>query len=113
MYAEPDFIAEAVGIPDDPYFGYQWGLAKVEAPQAWEVTTGSSSINIAILDTGVDLDHPDLANKIISNINFSDSTTVDDVYGHGTHVAGIAAASTNNGMGVAGLGCDSTVITAG
>ena len=109
-YAEPDFVAEAVGSPDDPGFVNQWGMVKVQAPQAWEVPTGSSSINIAILDTGVDQDHPDLANKLINNINFSDSATLDDVYGHGTHVAGIAAAITNNGIGVVGLGYDSTIM---
>jgi subtilisin family serine protease len=109
-YAEPDFVAKAAGSPDDPYLGYQWGLSKVEAPQAWDATTGSSSIIIAILDTGVDLDHPDLAGKIITNINFTNSTTVDDVYGHGTHVAGIAAAATNNGIGVAGLGYSSSIM---
>jgi len=109
-YAEPDFVVQAVGSPDDPYFGYQWGLTKVGAPEAWEVTTGSPSINIAILDTGVDLDHPDLADKIVSNINFSNSATVDDVHGHGTHVAGIAAATTNNGIGVAGLGYASSIM---
>jgi thermitase len=103
-YAEPDFVAQVMGSPDDPEFANQWGMVKVQAPQAWEVTTGSPSIDIAILDTGVDLDHPDLASKIISNVNFSGSTTVDDVYGHGTHVAGIAAAMTNNGIGVVGLG---------
>jgi thermitase len=109
-YAEPDFVAQALDSPDDPWFGSQWGMVKVQAPQAWEVTTGSASINIAILDTGVDLDHPDLANKIISNINFSSSATVDDVYGHGTHVAGIAAAMTNNGIGVAGLGYSAAIM---
>jgi thermitase len=103
-YAEPDFVAQALGSPNDPFLTNQWGLTKVGAPQAWDVTTGSASINIAILDTGVDPDHPDLASKIVSNINFSGSDTVDDVFGHGTHVAGIAAASTNNGAGVAGLG---------
>ena len=109
-YAEPDFLVEVVGSPDDPYFSKEWGLTRVEAPQAWEVTTGSNSINIAILDTGVDLDHPDLADKIVSTINFSGSDTADDVHGHGTHVAGIAAAMTNNGIGVAGLGYASTIM---
>ena len=109
-YAEPDFVAEAVGSPDDPYFSLQWGLTKVEAPQAWETTTGSPSINIAVLDTGIDFDHPDLADKIISSIDFAYSSSVDDVYGHGTHVAGIAAALTNNGIGVAGLGYTSTIM---
>jgi thermitase len=109
-YAEPDFVAQALGNPDDPYFGLQWGLTKVEAPGAWEVTTGSPSVSVAILDTGVDLDHPDLADKLINNINFSNSATADDVYGHGTHVAGIAAAITSNGIGVAGLGRDATIM---
>jgi thermitase len=109
-YAEPNYIAQALAEPDDKYFGAQWNMQKVGAPEAWNVTTGSSNVIIAILDTGVDLDHPDLANKIISNINFSNSTTTDDVYGHGTHVAGIAAAMTNNGVGVAGLGYSATIM---
>jgi thermitase len=109
-YAEPDFVAEAVGSPDDAYFGLQWGLTKIEVVQAWEVTEGSDSINIAILDTGVDPNHPDLANKVISDINFSNSATTDDIYGHGTHVAGIAAAMTDNNIGVAGLGYTSTIM---
>ena len=109
-YAEPDFVAEAVGSPDDAYFGLQWGLTKIGAEQAWDVTAGNPSVNIAILDTGVDLDHPDLADKLISNINLTNFGNPDDVYGHGTHVAGIAAAITNNGMGVAGLGCTATIM---
>jgi thermitase len=109
-YAEPDFVAEAVGSPDDVYFGLQWGLTKIETPQAWDVTTGSDSINIAILDTGIDMDHPDLAEKLISNINLTNFGNTDDVYGHGTHVAGIAAAMTDNSMGVSGLGYTSTIM---
>jgi thermitase len=109
-YAEPDLMAEALGSPNDPFFTNQWALTKVGAPQAWDVTTGSPSMKIAILDTGVDVDHPDLANKVISNVNFSGSNTTDDVFGHGTNVAGIAAANTNNGIGVAGLGYSSSII---
>jgi thermitase len=109
-YAEPDFVVQALDTPDDPGFVNQRGMVTVGAPQAWDVTTGSRSINIAILDTGVDLDHPDLASKIVENVNFSSSATVDDVYGHGTHVAGIAAAMTNNGIGVAGLGYSATIM---
>lgn len=109
-YAEPDFMAEAMGSPDDPYLDLQWGLNKVSAAQAWDVTLGSPSITIAILDTGVDLDHPDLAVKIVSEINLTNFGSADDVYGHGTHVAGIAAAMTNNGIGVAGLGYGSAIM---
>jgi thermitase len=109
-YAEPDFVVQALGDPDDPYFSRQWGMTIIGAPQAWDVTTGSPSINIAILDTGVDQDHPDLADKIVSNVNLTSSPTADDIRGHGTHVAGIAAATTNNGVGVAGLGYTSTIM---
>jgi thermitase len=109
-YAEPNYIAKAVGSPDDPYFAQQWGLTKIEAPQAWGITTGNANISIAILDTGVDPNHPDLTGKIVGSVNFTGSATVNDIYGHGTHVAGIAAARTNNGAGVAGLGYDSTIM---
>jgi len=109
-YAETNYIAEVVGEPNDPYYGAQWGLHKVEAPAAWETTTGSAAVITAILDTGVDQNHPDLRDKIVKNVNFTDSSTVDDIHGHGTHVAGIAAAATNNGVGVAGLGYDSTIM---
>jgi thermitase len=109
-YAESDFQCEIVGEPDDTYFGEQWGLNKVKASQAWDIVKGSSTVNIAILDTGIDSDHADLASKIVANANFSNSSTTDDIYGHGTHVAGIAAAGTNNGIGVAGIGYDSTLM---
>jgi len=109
-YAEPDYQCQAIGSPDDIYFGMQWGLGKIEATQAWDVTQGNGNINIAILDTGVDIDHPDLAGKVIANVNFSSSSTTDDIHGHGTHVAGIVAANTNNGIGVTGVGYDSTIM---
>jgi thermitase len=104
LYAEPNFIAEATVTPSDAYFSRQWGLATVRAPQAWDVTHGSSGVKIAILDTGIDLNHPDLQAKVVVNKNFTSSSTVDDQNGHGTHCAGIAAAVTNNAAGVAGLG---------
>lgn len=109
-YAEPDRAARATGSPDDPWFANQWGMVRVQAPEAWEVTTGSAAINVAILDTGIDTAHPDLAARIVDSRNFTSSVTVEDVYGHGTHVAGIAAAITNNGIGVAGLGYSSSIM---
>jgi thermitase len=109
-FAEPDFIAEAIEAPNDRYFTNQWGMTKIQAPQAWDITAGDPSIKIAILDTGVDQDHEDLASKIVDNKNFTTSSTVDDRYGHGTHVAGIAAAATNNGVGVAGVGYNCTIM---
>lgn len=110
IFAEQDFVAEAIMEPDDPYYSSQWGMTKIQAPQAWDITTGEPDVKLAILDTGVDQDHEDLASKIIANRNFTTSGTIDDRYGHGTHVAGIAAAASNNGIGVAGVGYDSTVM---
>jgi thermitase len=111
-FVEPDYIASVaeVYIPDDQYLNEQWGMDIVKATQAWDITTGQSEVSIAILDTGVDQNHEDLADKIIANENFTWSNTVDDLYGHGTHVAGIAAAITNNGIGMAGMGYNSTIM---
>jgi thermitase len=109
-FAEPDYIARACFEPDDPGFYQQWGMTRIQAQQAWDVTRGSTDITIAILDSGIDQDHEDLAGKIEWNINFSTTYTYDDYYGHGTHVAGIAAAVTNNGLGVAGLGYNCRIL---
>ncbi len=125
-YAEPDYIARALGDPNDTFFAKQWGLdndgqeykagqsgtadADIDAPEAWDIVTGATAIKIAILDTGIDQDHPDLDDKLVGNANFTDSGTVDDLYGHGTHVAGIAAAETNNAQGVAGVGYNASLL---
>ncbi|MBE0479389.1 MAG: S8 family serine peptidase, partial [Dehalococcoidia bacterium] len=111
LSAEPDSIACTADAPNDPYFGAQWALSKVQGPDAWTVTTGSRDIVIAILDTGIDSKHPDLAGKIVASVNFTDSPTADyNGHNHGTHVAGVAAAVTNNGIGVAGMGYDSSLM---
>ncbi len=110
-YAEPNFEAQALEIPNDPYFSSQWGLTKIQAPGSWDVTHSSQSAKIAILDTGIDRDHEDLSSKIVARINFTDTSSDDDLYGHGTHVAGIASAQTANGIGVAGLGYDAGLIS--
>jgi thermitase len=103
-YAEPNYRYHAFAIPSDPYFGNQWGLTKVQAPAAWDLTTGSTGITIAIIDTGIDPGHPDLASKIVAGYDFvSGDSNPTDGNGHGTHVAGIATAITNNGVGVAGM----------
>ncbi len=102
-FAEPDYVAVAFFTPNDPGYVNQWALPKIQAPEAWDITQGSPDIRIAILDTGIDQDHEDLGAKIVANVNFTTSRTVDDRYGHGTHVAGIAAAITNNAKGVAGV----------
>lgn len=112
-WAELDYIGTIQWTPNDPSFSSQWGPSKVQAPAAWDVTKGSSSVMIAVVDTGVDLDHPDLASKVNTSLDYdfvnNDSTAQDD-QGHGTHVAGIAAAATNNSTGIAGMCPDCTIL---
>lgn len=96
-FAEPDYVAVVYYVPNDPGYANQWALPKIQAPQAWDLTKGSSTIRIAILDTGIDQDHEDLAAKIVANKNFTTSRTVDDRYGHGTHCAGSPRRSPTTG----------------
>lgn len=104
-FVERDYYARmAATTPNDPYFGLQWHLAQIQAPQAWSVTTGASSVSIAVIDTGVDTTHADLAGKLLPGWNFiTNSNTVTDANGHGTAVSGVIAAAANNSLGVAGV----------
>jgi len=93
---------------NDPYYAYQYGLEKIQAPDAWNITQGKESVLIAIVDTGIQYDHPDLAGKVIRGFDFVDGDwNPYDQEGHGTHCAGIAGAYINNSQGVAGVapGC--------
>jgi len=133
-WAEPNFMVQAAVVPDDEYYYLQWNLDHISMPEAWDVENGNTSIIIAVVDTGVLYDHPDLAANILKDgatvvgydMILDPSMALDgngrdpdpyDVgdrnlkYGntvfssfHGTHVAGIASAATNNGDGVAGVG---------
>lgn len=92
-------------VPNDPRVTNQWQYDKIDAYEAWGTNAlGNRGVRIAILDTGVDEDHPDLAGKVVARKNFTsaDANATDDENGHGTHVAGSAAANTNNDLGVAG-----------
>ncbi|WLI91611.1 S8 family serine peptidase [Massilia sp. R2A-15] len=87
----------------DPYIGSEWHIPKIGASTAWDITQGAG-VTIAILDSGVDGAHPDLAPNLVAGYNmYSNNTDTSDVCGHGTAVAGSAAARTNNGAGVAGV----------
>ncbi len=109
-FAERDFLATSQFLPNDTQVqsGAAWHLSKIQAPQAWDFTTGLSSIAIAILDSGVNLSHPDLVLKLLPGYNYvANNSNVADDNGHGTAVTGVAAAAGNNGIGVAGVayGC--------
>ncbi|HEX9969641.1 MAG TPA: S8 family serine peptidase, partial [Acidimicrobiales bacterium] len=118
-WAEVDHAVRLAAIPDDPCYdppsaaecgGFdQWGLAKVGAPVAWELTKGSADVVVAVLDTGVQASHPDLAGKVVVGGNYSGASSSDDKHGHGTHVAGTVAAATDNALGVSGLGWNTRV----
>jgi subtilisin family serine protease len=112
LYAEPDYLVHALTVPDDTYYAsYQWNMGHIGLETAWDTTSGSSSITIAVADTGVDATHPDLSSKLVAGYDFvnNDSDPSDDE-GHGTHVAGIAAAATNNHRGVAGVSWGSKIM---
>ena len=103
-FVEPNYIAYVADtIPSDASWGLQYGLVNIRAPQGWDTARGGPGITIAIVDTGVDLAHADLAAKVVGGHDFVNNDAIaQDDNGHGTHVAGIAAAVTNNGAGVAG-----------
>lgn len=105
VYAEPDYYVYAQEvIPNDPAWPSQYGPRHIHAPAAWEISKGASGVTIAILDSGVDFHQPDLAPKLVAGFDFVnlDDDPQDD-FGHGTQVAGVAAAVTDNKKGIAGI----------
>ncbi|HYF64240.1 MAG TPA: S8 family peptidase, partial [Herpetosiphonaceae bacterium] len=110
-YAEPNYIYSIQYTPNDPNLNQQWAWNKIQAPRAWDVTRGSSSVVIAVVDTGIQANHPDLDAKVLAGYDYVDNdSNPADGNGHGTHVAGTAAAETNNGTGVAGTCPDCKVM---
>ncbi|MFZ1983454.1 MAG: S8 family serine peptidase, partial [Desulfatitalea sp.] len=123
-HAQPNFIRRPYYIPNDPLYPLQWHYDLIHLPAAWDRTQGSAGVIVAVIDTGVRLDHPDLAGKTVDGYDFisDDANSGDDDPGiddnatdpgdsdsgastfHGTHVAGTIAAAFNNGIGVAGVG---------
>ena len=129
-YAEPNYIRYATATPNDSLYRSPFNYTDIRLPQAWDLTTGSSSVTVAVIDSGVFLNHDDLAGKLVSGYDFiSDPSVSRDGDGidsnpddpgdkaqlsasswHGTHVTGTVAAATNNQKGVAGAGWDTRVM---
>lgn len=104
MSAEANGIVHAQFTPNDTNWSSQWGPRKIQCEQAWDINQGNPAVIIAIVDTGIQLTHPDLSSKLVPGNGFVGNTTGNDDNGHGTHCAGVAAAITNNSRGVAGVG---------
>ena len=107
--------APGSGAVNDPLLSEQWGLTQINAPAAWQRGAKGAGVTIAVLDTGVDLEHPDLAANLVAGTDVVAGQNdcpagPQDENGHGTHVAGIAAAVTDNGFGVAGTAPDASIM---
>lgn len=117
VWAEASYTLEACGIPNDPYYSPgpltsvgEWGFTRTGFPAAWDMTTGSEGVVVAVLDTGLNRDVQDFAGRIVFPYSvISDSSTWpawQDNQGHGTQVASVAVAEGNNGLGIAGAAWD-------
>ncbi len=97
--------------PNDPLFDQQWALTRLGVPDAWDLTRGDPSIVVAVLDTGMDFEHPDLQGQTVAGWDFvRKGPTPQDDNGHGTHVSGIIGAAANNGLGLSGVAPGSRVM---
>lgn len=105
-YAEPNYYLQTLNVPNDTFYTQQWNMNLFGLPEAWSIETGKSSITVAIVDTGVDMQHEDLTGRVLPGCDFhgrdNDPTPGPRTH-HGTHVAGIVAANGDNAQGVAGV----------
>lgn len=108
---EPVRYVFATAEPNDPGYNKQWNLTKIQAPVAWDTTKGSNNVIVAVIDSGVDYNHPDLTTHVIKgrDIINNDNDPM-DTCGHGTHVSGIIGALTDNSVGVAGINWDVKIL---
>jgi serine protease len=124
IYAEPNYIAYALWVPNDPYYKYQWHLDNpvyggIHMEKAWDISKGSNSVIVAVVDTGIAYENygiyckaPDFAQTcFVQGYDFvNNDAHPNDDNGHGTHVAGTIAQSTNNALGVAGIAFNSCLM---
>jgi subtilisin family serine protease len=102
----------AAFVPDDPLFAKQWHLSASRAFDAWDVPPDLPRVRVAVIDSGVDGGHPDLRDRILAHKSFVGGSALEDTQGHGTFVAGLIAAETNNTTGIAGLGLSADLLVA-
>jgi hypothetical protein len=108
---ERDYVVQVAEIPNDPQFSSQWGATMIAAPLSWDLAKGSPDAPVAVLDTGVETNHPDLAGQLLPGFDFvNGDTDPSDDHGHGTRMIGIVAARQNNGLGVSGIAPESKVL---
>ncbi|MFM1651402.1 S8 family peptidase [Brevibacillus sp. B_LB10_24] len=112
VYAEPNYLLLPNVVPNDTYYHrYQWNLPMIGMEEGWNITEGSKDVIVAVVDTGIDLKHPEFKGKLVPGYNFIDDNDVPmDDNGHGTHVSGIIAARTNNSAGIAGMSWNSKIM---
>lgn len=123
VYAHPNYLLEPLATPNDPEYAKQWHYRAINLPTAWDQTKGSSSVRVAVIDTGILPRHPDLSGTVVPGYDFvSETVSAGDGNGrdgdpsdpagnfHGSHVAGTVAAATNNGVGVAGVSWGSRLL---
>lgn len=105
VFAEPNYLLLPNRVPNDTYYTeYQWNLPLIGMEQSWDVSEGSSDVIVAVVDTGVDMEHPEFKGKLVEGYNvLEDNNSPQDDNGHGTHVSGVIAARTNNDDGIAGI----------
>ncbi|MDC3123205.1 S8 family serine peptidase [Gammaproteobacteria bacterium] len=129
--AEPNYSRDALATPNDSLYAEQWHFPQIQLPAAWDLTTGSPNVRVAVIDTGILSNHPDFAGQLVDGVDMIgdgenagdgdgvDSNPEDEGDGdlgdgsssfHGTHVAGTVAAATNNSVGVAGVAWDSRIM---
>jgi subtilisin family serine protease len=102
-------VSQPVIADAEPLMSEQWGLLSMNIPSLWQHTSGGADVVVAVLDSGIDSAHPDLFQKVLKSVNFTDSETVNDAYGHGTAVASIIASAVN-GAGMTGIAPDAFLL---
>ena len=113
-YIEPNYLVQIQTIPNDPFFSKQWNLKMLGLEKTWSSFRGSQDVTVAVIDTGILTEHPDLKGNILAGYDFLDNdfdpTDTDPDFSHGTHVAGIIAAMTDNEEGISGINWDISIM---